>query len=450
MRRILCIAFLFPLYVCGSAWAADQTITINDPPQFLSPEAVKLIHAEDATLPPENARSLIQSTLGSAGLDDPNYYCMIHILAWKDDQTTVQAEHWYVYHPGKWSKTDFSRLRIFGSGNVAMLYVHLNARGQPSLAALTEDLSRNTPEDLARKLMARESRQKPMTVAEVTTRVDTLKTRTASDLAAELGKLILDDLKTGTGTYTGQTGQGVTLLGDGLVEKRYPGIAYKVEVTKKLPAPIQSLNALIGFLQGGKVELAAPVKRVDLWGGRAMTIDYIPSDITAHALVKIDPTKDPTEVSSATYDDEGRYWWDVSVGVPVSKIKELDYNADDGTVRPKTIDKQNLLAFVNLFIKPKDLKDTKSGLFPRGLIGLAIGRRPLDRIFFGGGIGINKAQFFAGLMLNKVQSPMTLASGGKATPSQLRSDLRGHYDKKFLVGLNLPVRQVVDALKTKK
>jgi hypothetical protein len=449
MKRATLVALFV---VCTlSVWmtAADQTITIDDPPRFLPPEASKLIHMEDATLPPENAKALIQLTLGAAGLDDPNFYCMIHILTWKDDQATVQADHWYVYHPGTWSRTDFSRLRIFGSGNVALLYVHLNARGETSSASLIEELSKNSPEDLATKLTNRDASKSPLSPEQFSKSVNDREIRSPGDLAGELAKDIMDDLKAGK-PYATQDGQPVSPLGTGYVEKRYPGIAYKVEVTKKLPANIQSLNAVIGLFQGAQEKLPAPVQRVDLWGGRKMSIGYIPSDITAHALVKTDTTKDPTEVSSATYDDEGRYYWDVSVGVPVSKINQLQYSADTGTVSAKTIDKQNLFAFVNLFFKPVDLKDTKSGLIPRALIGVAINSQPLNRVFFGGGIGINKVQLFAGLVLNKVQSPATLKSGGAATPSQLNSDLQGRYDKKFLMGLNLPVRQVVDALKAKK
>jgi hypothetical protein len=83
-------------------------------------------------------------------------------------------------------------------------------------------------------------------------------------------------------------------------------------------------------------------------------------------------------------------------------------------------------------------------------MGVALTSKPLDRLFLGGGIGLNKVQIFAGAAWNKVEAPQTLAVGSAATPSQLSADSRSRYQAKFLVGLNLPLRQVLDALKEKK
>lgn len=137
------------------------------------------------------------------------------------------------------------------------------------------------------------------------------------------------------------------------------------------------------------------------------------------------------------------------VGLPVSKIKELEFNAQDGTVRPKEIDKQKLFAFFNFYLKPIDTKGTQVEPWPHPIVGLALSKKPLDRIFVGGGWGLNKIDFFAGVAFNKTQSPATLPQGAAATQSQLESDLKTKYQAKFVVGLNVPVRQILDKLKAK-
>jgi hypothetical protein len=73
--------------------------------------------------------------LSSLNINDDSLYVIIHVLKWKDassDSTKAQevdTQNWYVYNGSKnWRQEDFTaRKRIFGSKNVWLLFVHLNA-----------------------------------------------------------------------------------------------------------------------------------------------------------------------------------------------------------------------------------------------------------------------------------------------------------------------------------
>jgi hypothetical protein len=285
-------------------------------------------------------------------------------------------------------------------------------------------------------------------------------------------------------------------------------IAYKIEVNKKLPAPLRSLLSLLP-LRGAKADLLA---KQHYYGGRVLEIKHVPSDVTVSALVGVpagmkltvqlsqvqkgqqaaqaselssaivntlsqsagqsegeeagqqrqqpvtnQAGKQPAqavelqyelqEFASQTYNNEGRYYWDVSVGIPLKKVNELEFGAGDGTVRVKKIDRQKLFAFVNVFYPKKVDTEGWHRRWPHAIVGVALSNRPLDRIFTGIGVGWNKVQFFAGAVYNKVDSPQTLPEGQMGvTQPQLEADLRGRYVTKFMWGINLPVRQVLKAL----
>ena len=135
--------------------------------------------------------------------------------------------------------------------------------------------------------------------------------------------------------------------------------------------------------------------------------------------------------------------------MPVNTVKQLDFNAEGGTVFAKQVDKQNLYALLNVFFRPVDTKNLRSQVTPHPIVGMAISKRPLDRVLIGGALGLTKVQVFAALLLNRVQSPQTLTEGSAATNAQLSTDLRFRYERKFQAGINVPVRQVVDYLKKK-
>ena len=151
------------------------------------------------------------------------------------------------------------------------------------------------------------------------------------------------------------------------------------------------------------------------------------------------------------FNDEQLYWWDASIGIPVHKIKDLQYSSSDNTVVASQVGKQSAYAMFNLMLYPVDLSDPKSNVWPRILVGFPLSSSPLDRLFAGGAIGIplkplRNFQFFAGATFNRSKQPATLTAGSAATNARLQNDLRIKTIPKFTFGINVPVKSVLDKL----
>ena len=255
-------------------------------------------------------------------------------------------------------------------------------------------------------------------------------------------------------------------------------IKYTVDVKGKIPAPIQNVIDLAAIILGGNKTARftdePPPSPPSYWGGRMLLLKDIPADIAVQSNIAFLPSSQlsanfkpaSNEVSqeqqtqqpkqySKTYDNEGRYHWDVSVGLPVKSFKEVQFSAEDGQVTAKEITRQNAYGFLNLFLNPNGV-DTKGEEFiktPHLILGVPISGKPLDRPMVGLGMGFYKTAFkfniFAGAVFNRVREPRTLGVGQTATTAQLESDLRTRRVTKFIFGFNIPVKQFKEAL-TKK
>jgi hypothetical protein len=356
--------------------AQDQVEVINDPPQPL--ESTAGIDIELAEIKSnQDAKAIIsraveKNVLSASALTTPNFYCIIHVLKWKGSKEAgwpaapaIDKQNWYVYHDGKmWDGSLFKGLRIYGSKNIALLYLHLNV---PPVS--------NT---------------------------------------------------------------------------NYKGIAYRVEVTKRLPAPLQNSRLLIELLAGAPLA-TGELLPMALWGGRAMNIQHEPADITVRAILEDLQAENgqQAEITKQNYVNERRYYWDVSAGLPVRSIKELEFTASDGTVRAKKVERQNMYAFFNFYPVPLDTEGFKFHKYPSIIAGVPITGKPLDRPIVGVGFLFNRAQLFVGVAFNKVNEPQTLKADDPASQSKLESDLKARRENKFVWGINVPIRQVLDALKAK-
>jgi len=240
-------------------------------------------------------------------------------------------------------------------------------------------------------------------------------------------------------------------------------IKYKLTINQQIPTAIQDVVAratLIGgvSLETSKEEVAA---KKDVWGARLMLFRYAASDMIVQvnaATPSMDiPVKEQNKDYSKKYENEGRSWWDVSIGLPANSIKELEYTVDqngqNSTVSVKKKDRQNAYGFLNLFPIPVDLKANSFLTTPHFVLGVPISGKPLNRpiVAFGSGLYREnfKINFFVGFAFNKVRQPNTLQVGDPATPGQLESDLRFRRQAKFVFGINFPVRQFIEATKGK-
>jgi hypothetical protein len=206
-------------------------------------------------------------------------------------------------------------------------------------------------------------------------------------------------------------------------------------------------------------ETARHQSSTNLWGGQLLTnINDIPSDIAFTGNIKFTAeggnAQQAKEYTKA-YINEGRYHWDVSVGLPLKSFSEVQYDASSGLVTAKKTERQNAYGLLNLFLNPQGVDLSGDSVFHtlHFVVGVPISGKPLDRPMAGLGMGFYKTKLkfniFAGPVFNRVRQPQTLQAGDLATDAALQSDLRTRWVTKFIFGVNIPVRQFVKALSPK-
>jgi hypothetical protein len=158
-----------------------------------------------------------------------------------------------------------------------------------------------------------------------------------------------------------------------------------------------------------------------------------------------------TKEQSKEFDNEGKYHWDVSVGLPVKSVRELRFKSEGNQVVAESKEKQSVYGFLNLYPKAVDLKSDDFFTWPHVVLGVPLASKPLQRPFVGVGTGLFKAplkfNIFAGVVFIRERVPRTLAEGDIATTGQLEGDLHPRWVRKFMFGINLPVSQIKDAIK---
>ena len=230
-------------------------------------------------------------------------------------------------------------------------------------------------------------------------------------------------------------------------------IKYDVSVTEQTPQNVTNLMTLLGVVAPTGLREEGPKT---LWGGKVLTDLPATSEIAFAGKVTFLPgDKQDAQAFAKSYTNEGRSWWDVSVGFQLKATKELQYNADDGVVRTKNADRQNAFGMLNFFPWKVDVRGDEHDYLrsTHFFVGVPISGKPLDNPIAGMGWGIYKTplkvNFFAGITFTRVRDPNTLSAGQKATTSQLQSDFREHRVHKFIFGVDFPISQIKDALKKK-
>jgi len=377
---------------------------------------------------PAKVKRLVRETLAIDLDKAPGTYVSIHIVDYGTGTQPTLRDWWYLYHSKdkKWTFEKFSAQRIYGSESVLFLFVHLNARG---LSAESFNNLKDAPKKAIR-------------------------TRSPLDPNDPQSKLLCAD----------QTTNQFVPLGDSWVADDYIKARYDAAVVKRTPANVANLLSILKIL-GISVQAEQKCQEqktdaVTIWGaGRIDTIG-LPSDVSiaGYAVNKGDALKDEDRPknqigSVGAFNDEQLYWWDASIGIPVHKIKDLQYSESDNTVVASHVDKQSAYAMFNLMLRPVDLSDQSgvSNMVPRILVGFPLSSSPWDSLFAGGGIGlpwkpVRNFQFFAGATFSRTKLPATLTAGSTATNAQLQNDLRISYKPKFTFGINVPVKSVLDKL----
>lgn len=227
---------------------------------------------------------------------------------------------------------------------------------------------------------------------------------------------------------------------------------YDFTITKKTPANVAHLYALLGaFAAGANPTAATGTKKDDrevfdaVWGGGTLDLQYRPSDIVIKSTFR-PHTEDPDQklADDMTFDNEGAYLWDVGFAVPVRKISELKLDSTSGTATPANVNSVNVFAVLDGYFRPVDVKGSGFNAIPHPIAGVAFAKQPLSKILIGGAWGPKASELYLGAMFVKQQELSGTNSCGN--PSGMAFTGRSHYCAQFTIGINLSVSAIASKL----
>jgi hypothetical protein len=370
-------------------------------------------------------------------VDEQDPYYIIHVVRWRQetDSTkpqTVDKQKWYVHHGGSWSDQDFAeRRRIYGAKQVRFVYVHLNRRDDFNYSVTYNlEVTRKTPAFLAH--------------LGVIGGLFGMPTRAGG--AAEIGAYwgahqfefdaIPSDLKL-TPVYELLTASCV-LASPAAAESAATDAGGGSAGSSFAPVPGQPMPGAAG---GG----FAPAPGQPVPGAPAAFPPGTGSPAPAFSFRK--SGEQVSGLEPQTFDNEGRYFFDFSVGVPLTKIRDLQFTPGRDGLEAANVDQQNIFAFFNLYPRPIDVKRNAFIRWPHLVTGTKIGSQPLRKIVIAAGWGPVLANFYVGLLLNTKLLPATSSCGGSSDPAPAGTPLRNKTCPEFTFGINLPVGAVASALR---
>jgi hypothetical protein len=222
---------------------------------------------------------------------------------------------------------------------------------------------------------------------------------------------------------------------------------YEIEIKKRTPAYVSRLLGLAGLFSSLTGAGAAAINN-DYWAAYSFAVRYKISDISVTPKVTRPATGAVEDAGVAQkFDNEGKYLADFSVGVPIRKISQLSFDSTNNTVAAKEVDETDVLALVNIYPRPIDIRSNNVDWVPHFVGGVAIAKQPLHKIFVGAGFGPIVANFYIGALFVKQDQLSTLKPGDPATQDQVSNDLRRRYKTQVAFGVNVPVGAIIEKLK---
>jgi hypothetical protein len=154
------------------------------------------------------------------------------------------------------------------------------------------------------------------------------------------------------------------------------------------------------------------------------------------------------QIGKNTFDNEKKYRYDFSFALPLKSYQDLTVSSTDLTVTAKNVNKQNLFAVVNLSPFAYDTKKASFQLLPVFLYGMPITGKPLNHHLIAAAIGLNRVQFFAGILVNHNQvAPGNSVPGSTNSSSTSAGPIRDYWSAKLSYGINFPVSTITSLLK---
>jgi hypothetical protein len=233
---------------------------------------------------------------------------------------------------------------------------------------------------------------------------------------------------------------------------RPPGVSYTptyaLTAAKKTSAFFNHLIALGQlFGNGAPAGGAANAKEIAVWNMHRFDIDYLPSDVTIRGRID-QASAASVAIEPKTFDNEGKYRVDFTVGVPIRKFTDLQYANANGQLAPLKVDKSAIFGLFDYYFQPVDIKTPLNSWIPHFVGGVAIQDQPWKKVLVGAGIGPLVAHVYLGVLLNTYDVPDPGGKCGEAAPATATAT-KSKTCAEFAFGLNMSVGSVIEALKKK-
>ena len=405
-------------------WLSAGAATAQDQVAIIAPEPVACSDTFPGPVPKEldetQAQRLIEKVF-TRSFDTRTFY-IIHFVKYAEHTFIVEQQNWYVFYQdwvtrrGVWAtlldprvRAHFNETRIFGSASVAVAFVHFNVDAVTVTQAKAQSSAKDTT--LRAALIDAVVRQDPPgTERLVVANSNTDVVRLSNDLLA-------------SSTFA-----------------PLQGLSYRVDITKKIPAPIQNLEGILKLGGQGapttKAEVA--VTPTPVCGGGAFHVYPLPSDLQVSSLVGNGDK--PQTIGKQTYDNERKYWYDFSLALPLKSYKQLSLS-DSGQVIAKQVEKADLFAVFNISV-PFDTKHPQAQIIPVVLYGMPITTNPIQHHLLAVAIGLNRVQAFVGVRFDRKVAVSVTSAPGVATAVEESAASPKGWDHALTFGINFPVSTI--------
>lgn len=486
--RALCAITGCAFMLAGGVAAAQVQTIIVDRPLAACPVPAAL-EVSSATLTEAQAAAVINAALNIAAPDRDTYY-IIHATEFTPDRTTVAEERWYVYHAGWVNRTAlnwftdarrakrFTEIRVMGSERVSLVYLYVNvptysildSRGEiaahfrrqhaADTAPATDEQRRERDALLARLRGGLTDEEEKRAAAEAGKPAPagvTASSDPQNELIVQLeterylkafgnGNAAVSDEITFVDQDTGESLVGLSpTLATSATFGSLNTLFYKIVVTKKTPANLDNLQSALKFAFAGQAgqqsRLYVRVEKGAVCAGENMAIKHVPSNMDVFAFNKNDKKED-VQRSKQQFDNEGRYWWDVSFALPLKSREDLTIDVDAGQVAAKKVEKTDLFAMINLGW-PRDTKKLQWQLIPSFVYGMPITGQPLKHHLVGLSLGLNYVQVIVGRRFDQITEVSTTEQGGTPVGVESPPAQGEKWKQDWVWAINIPVGTVV-------
>jgi hypothetical protein len=147
--------------------------------------------------------------------------------------------------------------------------------------------------------------------------------------------------------------------------------------------------------------------------------------------------------------DEGFYWWDVSVALPVTSFNQLNYSSVNNTVIVKNTNDIKPYALFDTYLGKSDLRMQNAISKPFFAAGVPMAGKPLQKPFFGGGLVLALKSFHVQTLVGvRVEKDLrsSLTAGQSATPAQVLESQYSEWHAKLQVMVGFSVGDAAKVL----